>query len=85
MSKPQDAKTAVFSSIPKDEPRPVRPEAGFAARTQRLLKVTAGLAVIVGRLFWGEQIKTSLHLLIPGNVIGLVVLLLCFQFRLLTA
>jgi holin-like protein len=43
-----------------------------------------GFAVLVLALLTGEQIKTCLHVPIPGNVLGLFVLLPGFYLRLIS-
>ena len=53
------------------------------SRMQRCLYLLFGLAVLVLSLLAGEQIKAWLHLPIPGNVLGLFILLLCFRLRLI--
>lgn len=42
-----------------------------------------GFAVLVVSILAGEQVKAWLHLPIPGNVLGLFILLLCFRMRLI--
>ena len=48
-----------------------------------LFELLVGLSVLVLGLLAGEQVKTWLHLPVPGNVLGLFFLLLCFRLRLL--
>ena len=47
------------------------------------IDLAVGFAVLVLSLFGGEQVKAWLHLPIPGNVLGLFILLLCFRFGLI--
>ena len=47
------------------------------------IDLPVGFAVLVLSLLAGEQIKIWLYLHIPGNVLGLFVLLLCFRLRLI--
>lgn len=47
------------------------------------LNFAVGFAVLVLSLFFGEQVKAWLRLPIPGNVLGLFILLICFRFRLI--
>ena len=49
----------------------------------RLVELLVGFSVLVLGLLAGEQVKTWLHLPVPGNVLGLFFLLLCFRLRLL--
>jgi holin-like protein len=44
----------------------------------------AGFTSLVVSLWIGEQVKAWLHLPIPGNVLGLFILLICFRFRLVS-
>jgi holin-like protein len=48
------------------------------------IDLPVGFAVLVLTILAGEQIKVWLHLPIPGNVLGLFVLLLCFRLRLIS-
>jgi holin-like protein len=51
---------------------------------QRLcIELPFGFIVLLLSLLSGEGIKVWLHLPIPGNVLGLFVLLLCFRARLI--
>jgi putative effector of murein hydrolase LrgA (UPF0299 family) len=45
--------------------------------------VPFGLVVLLLSLLSGEQIKNWLHRPIPGNVLGLFILLICFRLRLI--
>jgi holin-like protein len=47
------------------------------------IDLPVGLAALVLSTLAGEQIKIWLHLPIPGNLLGLFVLLLCFRLRLI--
>jgi holin-like protein len=40
-----------------------------------------GLTVLTLCLLTGEELRVWLHLIIPGNLLGLFVLLLCFHLR----
>jgi holin-like protein len=42
-----------------------------------------GFAVLVLSIIAGEQIKIWLRLPVPGNLLGLFILLLCFRLRLI--
>jgi holin-like protein len=53
------------------------------SRLQRWFYLALGFAVLVVSLLAGEQVKAWLHLSIPGNVLGLFILLLCFRLRLI--
>jgi holin-like protein len=48
-----------------------------------LIELPFGLIVLLLSLLSGEQIKNWLHQPIPGNVLGLFILLLCFRLRLI--
>jgi holin-like protein len=48
-----------------------------------LIELPFGLIVLLLSLLSGEQIKSWLHLPIPGNVLGLFILLICFRLRLI--
>ena len=47
------------------------------------IKLPVGFSVLVLSVAAGEQIKSWLHLPIPGNVLGLSILVLCFRLRLI--
>jgi holin-like protein len=48
-----------------------------------LIELPFGLIVLLLSLLSGEQIKNWLHQPIPGNVLGLFILLICFRLRLI--
>jgi len=48
------------------------------------MELPCGFIVLVLTLFTGEQIKSWLHQPIPGNVLGLFLLLICFRLRLIS-
>jgi holin-like protein len=48
-----------------------------------LIELPFGFIVLLLSLLSGEQIKNLLHLPIPGNVLGLFILLMCFRLRLI--
>jgi holin-like protein len=48
-----------------------------------LIDLPFGLIVLLLSLLSGEQIKNWLHLPIPGSVLGLFFLLICFRLRLI--
>jgi holin-like protein len=58
------------------------PIAGKQLRTWSRLWIdfAVGFASLVLSLLLGEQVKAWLHLPIPGNVLGLFILLICFRF-----
>jgi holin-like protein len=58
------------------------PIAGIHLRTWSRLSIdfAAGFASLVLSLLIGEQVKAWLHVPIPGNVLGLFILLICFRF-----
>ena len=45
------------------------------------IDLPVGLAILTLGMFAGEQLRVYLHLIIPGNLVGLFVLLLCFRLR----
>ena len=53
------------------------------AERRFLIELLLGFSVLVLALLAGEQVKMWLHLPVPGNVLGLFFLLLCFRLRLL--
>jgi len=75
---PLTAKTRQAAPVGKA----VAPIAGKHLRTwSRLwLDFAAGFASLVLSLLIGEQVKAWLHVPIPGNVLGLFILLICFRF-----
>ena len=48
-----------------------------------LIELPAGFTILLLSLWGGEQIKNWLHQPIPGNVLGLFILLVCFRLRLI--
>jgi holin-like protein len=52
-------------------------------RRRLLIELPFGFIVLLLSLLSGEQIKNLLHLPIPGNVLGLFILLICFRLRLI--
>jgi holin-like protein len=62
-------------------------EAAFAAnsrlRRRFWIDLPVGFAVLVLSIIAGEQVKIWLHLPVPGNLLGLFILLLCFRLRLI--
>ena len=53
------------------------------AQRRLLIELPFGLIVLLLSLLSGEQIKNWLHQPIPGNVLGLFILLICFRLRLI--
>ena len=47
------------------------------------IELTVGFSVLVLCTLAGEQIKSWMHLPIPGNLLGLFLLLFCFRLRLI--
>ena len=45
------------------------------------IDLPVGLAILTLCMLAGEQLRVYLHLIIPGNLVGLFVLLLCFRLR----
>jgi holin-like protein len=52
----------------------------FRTWSRLCLDFAAGFASLVVSLLIGEQVKAWLHVPIPGNVLGLFILLVCFRF-----
>jgi putative effector of murein hydrolase LrgA (UPF0299 family) len=59
-------------------------EANKGSRRRSRIYLPVGFAVLVLAQLTGEQIKTCLHVTIPRNVLGLFVLLLGFNLRLIS-
>lgn len=47
------------------------------------IELPCGFIVLVLSLLTGEEIKSWLHQPVPGNVLGLFILLICFRLRLI--
>ena len=62
---------------------PPAPAVNRGAGRRFLIESSLGFFVLVLGLLAGEQVKTWVHLPVPGNVLGLFFLLLCFRLRLL--
>jgi holin-like protein len=62
----------------------VTAEKKYQTRKRTLTDLAVGFVVLVLSLFVGEQVKTWFSLPIPGNVVGLSILLICFHFRLIS-
>jgi holin-like protein len=54
------------------------------ARSRRWIELPCGFLLLVLILRVGDQIKSWLHLPIPGSVLGLFILLICFRLQLLS-
>ena len=76
---------AVTRILPSRSERTFTPPAAANRRTRRCLwvELAVGSAVLVLSVLAGEQIRIWLHLWIPGNLLGLFILLLCFKLRLI--
>lgn len=48
---------------------------------RRFIELPVGLAILTLCMLAGEQLRFCLHLIIPANLVGLFVLLLCFSLR----
>jgi holin-like protein len=64
---------------------PAAPAVHRGAWRRFLIELLFGFSVLVLCLLAGEQVKMWLHLPVPGNVLGLFLLLLSFRLRLLPA
>jgi holin-like protein len=76
-------KTADLSSPGGHGPTPAAFEANSRRRRRFWIDFPVGFAVLVLSIIAGEQIKIGLQLPVPGNLLGLFVLLLCFRLRLI--
>ncbi len=65
-------------------PVPVDARSNVRTWNRRWLDLAVGSATLVLSLFVGEQAKVWLHVPIPGNVLGLFILLLCFRLGLIS-
>lgn len=76
---------AVTGILPPRSEQTFTPPAAANGRTRRslLVQLPVGFAVLILSVLAGEQIKIWLHLWIPGNILGLFILLLCFHLRLI--
>ena len=54
------------------------------ARRRRWIELPSGFLLLVLILWIGDQIKSWLRLPIPGSVLGLFILLICFRLQLLS-
>jgi holin-like protein len=64
---------------------PAVPAVRRRGRWRVLLEITVGFSGLVLASLAGEQVKTWLHLPVPGNVLGLFFLLLAFRLRVIPA
>jgi holin-like protein len=62
---------------------PAAPAVHRRVRWRSLIELLIGFSLLVVGLLAGEQVKTWLHLPVPGNVLGLFFLLLSFRLRLI--
>jgi holin-like protein len=62
---------------------PAAPVVHRRARWRFLIELLIGFSLLVVGSLAGEQVKTWLHLPVPGNVLGLFFLLLSFRLRLI--
>ena len=75
---------AQFSPRGNKAAAPVAYTANSRVRRHCWIDLPMGFAVLVVSLLAGEQAKIWLHVPIPGNVLGLFILLLCFRLRLIS-
>lgn len=59
------------------------PSAQRLAWGRLLIELLVGFPVLILAMLAGEQVKSWMHLPIPGNVLGLFLLLLSFRLRLI--
>src|SRR6267378_2803653 len=83
MQRPSDIGVKLTSKLPSLAN--AKNAANIENKLQRRLwiELPIGVIVLLLGLLSGEGIKSWLHLPIPGNVLGLFVLLLCFRLRLI--
>jgi holin-like protein len=74
---------AQLSPLGSKATAPAACAANSRVRRRFWIDLPVGFAVLVLSILAGEQVKSWLHLPIPGNVLGLFVLLLCFRLRLI--
>jgi holin-like protein len=76
---------ALTRILPPASEQTFTPAAAANKRSRRCLwvELSVGFAVLILSVLVGEQIKIWLHLWIPGNILGLFILLLRFQLRLI--
>ncbi|MBV8276856.1 MAG: CidA/LrgA family protein [Verrucomicrobia bacterium] len=82
-SGPQTA--AVILPLNSAATAPAVPAVHRRAPWRFLIEFSVGFSVLGLASLAGEQVKTSLHLPVPGNVLGLFFLLLSFRLRLIPA
>ena len=75
---------AQFSPRGNKAAAPVAYTANSRVRRHCWTDLPMGFAVLVVSLLAGEQAKIWLHVPIPGNVLSLFILLLCFRLRLIS-
>ena len=76
--------TAADLSSPGGQgPTPAAFAANSRLRRRLWIDLPVGFALLVLSIIAGEQIKIWLQLPVPGNLLGLFVLLLCFRLRLI--
>jgi holin-like protein len=80
---PAAMSAAQFSPRGNKAAAPVADSANSRVRRHFWIELPIGFAVLVVSLLAGEQAKIWLHVPIPGNVLGLFILLLCFRLRLI--
>jgi holin-like protein len=72
-----------LSSLGGKGPSPVAFAANSRRRRRLWIDLPVGFALLVLSIIAGEQIKIWLQLPVPGNLLGLFVLLFCFRLRLI--
>jgi holin-like protein len=75
--------SADLSSLGGKGPNPAAFAANSRMRERFWIDLPVGFAVLVLSIIAGEQIKIWLQLPVPGNLLGLLLLLLCFRLRLI--
>ena len=80
---PAAMSAAQFSPRGNKAAAPIADTANSRVRRLFWIELPVGFAVLVLCMLAGEQAKMWLHVPIPGNLLGLFILLLCFRLRLI--
>lgn len=75
------AKPVPYLSVIESRAMTLAELAGKSGVRRLCVDLPIGLTVLILCLLAGEELRVWLHLIIPGNLLGLFVLLLCFHLR----
>lgn len=81
---PAAMSAAQFSPRGNKAAAPVAYTGNSRVRRRFWIELPVGFAVLVLCMLAGEQVKSWLHLRVPGNMLGLILLLLSFRLRLIS-